>query len=172
MPTLVAGDKVLANFDTDQLEEISERARNRALMLFGLFLTLGVAVLSVALRSYQTSFAQKAGALGILVASFLAVYFVTGSWVLRFGRGAQLAVSALAGNSHPHSRLAFAQGKSAPAEKSALGGYFPDARTKSRTKSKTRDSSTSTMRVGTGRIIGSFSGFFTRRKTARRRRFA
>ena len=29
-------------------------------MLFGLFLTLGVAVLSVALRSYQTSFAQKA----------------------------------------------------------------------------------------------------------------
>ena len=34
-------------------------------MLFGLFLTLGVAVLSVALRSYQTAFAQKAGAIGI-----------------------------------------------------------------------------------------------------------
>src|SRR5207237_4508901 len=48
-------------------------------MLFGLLLTLGVGVLSVALRSYQTSFAQKAGALGILVASFLAVYFITGS---------------------------------------------------------------------------------------------
>ena len=31
-------------------------------MLFALFLTLGVALLSVALRSYQTSFAQKAGA--------------------------------------------------------------------------------------------------------------
>ena len=35
-------------------------------MLFGLFLTLGVAVLSVALRSFQTSFAQKLGALGVL----------------------------------------------------------------------------------------------------------
>src|SRR5438067_2517586 len=48
-------------------------------MLFGLFLTLGVAVLSVALRSYQTSLAQKLGALGILIASFLAVYFITGN---------------------------------------------------------------------------------------------
>jgi hypothetical protein len=48
-------------------------------MLFGLLLTLGVGVLSVALRSYQTSFAQKAGALGILITSFLAVYFITGS---------------------------------------------------------------------------------------------
>src|SRR5437868_15482322 len=48
-------------------------------MLFGLSLTLGVAVLSVALRSYQTSLAQKLGALGILIASFLAVYFITGN---------------------------------------------------------------------------------------------
>src|SRR5438477_8906110 len=48
-------------------------------MLFGLFLTLGVAVLSVALRSYQTSLAQKLGALGILIASFQAVYFITGN---------------------------------------------------------------------------------------------
>lgn len=53
-------------------------------MLFGLLMTLGVAVLSVALRSYQTSFAQKAGALGILIASFLAVYFVTNSWAWGF----------------------------------------------------------------------------------------
>ncbi len=50
-------------------------------MLFGLLMTLGVAVLSIALRSYQTSFAQKAGALGVLVASFLAVYFITDSWI-------------------------------------------------------------------------------------------
>src|SRR3954463_12310913 len=49
-------------------------------MLFGLFLTLGVAVLSVALRSYQTAFAQKAGAIGILASTFLAVYFVSGNW--------------------------------------------------------------------------------------------
>ncbi|MBA3273186.1 MAG: hypothetical protein H0T11_04845 [Chthoniobacterales bacterium] len=51
-------------------------------MLFRLFLTLGVAVLSVALRSYQTSLAQKAGAFGILLATFLAIYFASGNWVL------------------------------------------------------------------------------------------
>jgi hypothetical protein len=51
-------------------------------MLSGLFLTLGVAVLSVALRSYQTSFSQKAGAIGILISTFLAVYFISGRWAL------------------------------------------------------------------------------------------
>jgi hypothetical protein len=51
-------------------------------MLSGLFLTLGVAVLSVALRSYQTSFSQKAGAIGILASTYLAIYFITGNWVL------------------------------------------------------------------------------------------
>src|SRR2546428_4444160 len=51
-------------------------------MLFGLFLTLGVAMLSVALRSFQSSFSQKAGALGILISSYLAVYFISGSWIL------------------------------------------------------------------------------------------
>ena len=56
-------------------------------MLFGLFLTLGVAVLSVALRSFQTSLSQKLGALGILVATFLAIYFITGSvgWGIAVG---------------------------------------------------------------------------------------
>ena len=39
-------------------------------MLFPLFLILGVAVLSVALRSFQNAFSQKAGAVGILVASY------------------------------------------------------------------------------------------------------
>ncbi len=51
-------------------------------MLFNLFLTLGVAVLSVALRSFQSSFSQKAGAIGILVVSYLAIYFITGSQIL------------------------------------------------------------------------------------------
>ena len=51
-------------------------------MLFGLFITLGVAVLSVALRTYESSLSQKIGALGILTASFLAIYFITGSWIL------------------------------------------------------------------------------------------
>src|SRR5216117_96672 len=51
-------------------------------MLFPLFLTLGVALLSIGLRSFQNSYAQKAGALGILVTSFLAIYFITRSWLL------------------------------------------------------------------------------------------
>ncbi|CAN5587827.1 hypothetical protein BH20VER3_BH20VER3_18960 [soil metagenome] len=51
-------------------------------MLFGLFITLGVAVLSVALRSYQSSVSQKIGACGILIASFLAIYSITGNWIL------------------------------------------------------------------------------------------
>src|SRR5204862_7176804 len=46
-------------------------------MLFGLLLTLGVAVLSVGLRTFHNSYAQKAGALGMLAATFLAVYFAT-----------------------------------------------------------------------------------------------
>jgi hypothetical protein len=53
-------------------------------MLFGFFLTLGVAVFSAGLRSFQNSFAQKAGALGILVTTFLGVYFITSSWVWGF----------------------------------------------------------------------------------------
>jgi hypothetical protein len=51
-------------------------------MLFGLFLTLGVAVLSVALRSFQSALSQKIGALGILISTYLAVFFITGSWIL------------------------------------------------------------------------------------------
>jgi len=50
-------------------------------MLFGILLTLGVAVLSVGLRAFQNSYAQKAGALGFLAATFLVVYFITGNWV-------------------------------------------------------------------------------------------
>ena len=80
-------------------------------MLFGLLLTLGVAVLSVALRSYQTTFAQKLGALGVLIASFLAVYFITGNAGLGAGRGGELAFSAVAGDPHPHSHFAAAQRK-------------------------------------------------------------
>jgi hypothetical protein len=50
-------------------------------MLFGLLLTLGVAVLSIGLRTFHNSYAQKAGALGILAATFLAVYFATDNWL-------------------------------------------------------------------------------------------
>ncbi|HEV2047264.1 MAG TPA: hypothetical protein VGQ95_11795 [Chthoniobacterales bacterium] len=51
-------------------------------MLFNLFILLGVAVLAVALRSFQSSFAQKAGALAILTVSYLLIYFTTGSHIL------------------------------------------------------------------------------------------
>src|SRR5207244_11005839 len=51
VPTFVVGDKVLANFDTDQLEKFLNEHQIDPSTLFGLFLTLGVAVFSVALRS-------------------------------------------------------------------------------------------------------------------------
>ena len=51
-------------------------------MLFGLFITLGVAMLSVALRTYDSSVSQKVGAFGILTATFLAIYYITGSAIL------------------------------------------------------------------------------------------
>ncbi len=50
-------------------------------MLFGIFLTLGVAILSMGLRSFEHPYLQKAGALGILATTFLAFYFITGSWI-------------------------------------------------------------------------------------------
>jgi len=49
-------------------------------MWFGLLICGGVAVLSMALRTYQHPLSQKAGAIGILVCTYLAVYFLTGSW--------------------------------------------------------------------------------------------
>src|SRR5437899_8887535 len=51
-------------------------------MLFPLLVTLGAALLSIGLRSLQKCYAQKAGALGILVTTFLGVYFITRSWLL------------------------------------------------------------------------------------------
>ena len=53
-------------------------------MLFKLFILLGVGVLAVALRSFQSSFSQKAGAIAILVVTYLFFYFITGRFV---GRG-------------------------------------------------------------------------------------
>src|SRR6476619_556457 len=51
-------------------------------MLFKLFILLGVGVLAVALRSFQSSFSQKAGAIAILLVSYLLVYFVSDSPLL------------------------------------------------------------------------------------------
>src|SRR5437763_10479178 len=72
-------------FRCQSARAILRQAPDRTVMLFGLLLTLGVAVLSVAVRSYQTTFAQKLGALGLLIASFLAVYFITGNAAWRSG---------------------------------------------------------------------------------------
>lgn len=47
--------------------------------MFEIFIVLGVAVLSFALRSFSNRAFRKIGALGILVATFLAFYFPTGS---------------------------------------------------------------------------------------------
>src|SRR5438477_1249759 len=51
-------------------------------MLFKLFILLGVGVLAVALRSFQSSFSQKVGAIAILIVSYLLVYFVSDSHIL------------------------------------------------------------------------------------------
>jgi len=50
-------------------------------MLFKLFILLGVGVLAVALRSFQSSFSQKAGAIAILVVTYLFFYFITDSHI-------------------------------------------------------------------------------------------
>src|SRR5580704_15170406 len=51
-------------------------------MLFKLFILLRAGVLAVALRSFQSSFAQKAEAIAILIVSYLLIYFVTDSHLL------------------------------------------------------------------------------------------
>lgn len=48
-------------------------------MLFNFLFILGIAVLSMALRSYSSVLAQKLGAFGILVTSFLLGYLLTGN---------------------------------------------------------------------------------------------
>ena len=89
-------------------------------MLFGFFLTLGVAVLSVALRSFQSSFSQKAGALGILVASYLAGLFHHRQLVLALWRPLSWLFLPWLEILTRIRALAFAEGKTAPAEKSAV----------------------------------------------------
>lgn len=54
-------------------------------MLFHLLLIAGVAVFSMALRSFQGALPQKLGALGILATSFLGGYFFTGSVAVALG---------------------------------------------------------------------------------------
>ena len=129
-------------------------------MLFGLFITLGVAVLSVALRSYESSLSQKVGAFGILTASFLGIYYITEKLDPRPLQRAELALPALGGNPHPHPRAAFPERKNAAAEKSAVAEVFPDARRDHARKSKAKDSPTSATPAGIGRITAQFFRLF------------
>jgi len=95
-------------------------------MLFGILLTLGVALLSVGLRTFQNSYAQKAGALGFLAATFLVVYFITGSWVWGLaGAMGWLFLPWL--EILTRIRAPASEGKTASAEKSAVCGHFPSA---------------------------------------------
>jgi len=93
-------------------------------MLFGFFLTLGVPLLSAGLRSFQNSYTQKAGALGILAATFLGVY-LSPTAGYGFCRRNELALSAVAGNSHSDSGPSASQGKTASTEKPAVFDTFP-----------------------------------------------
>src|SRR5205807_882428 len=130
-------------------------------MLFGLLLTLGVGVLSVALRSYQTSFAQKAGALGILIASFLAVYFITGSMAWGIAGAASWLflpwleiLTRIRTLRLPKEKQLRPRAPLRPA--SSLGWMI------SAGKSRTRASLMLLMPVGTGKITGNSSGFSTK----------
>lgn len=58
-------------------------------MLFNLLLILGVAALSLSLRTFRHVLLQKAGAVGILATSFLIGWLLTGFWVV----GLALALS-------------------------------------------------------------------------------
>jgi len=73
----VAGDKVLANFDTDQLEKFlakAPRSIRNTLMLFGVFLNNSAwPCLASACAVFKIPYAQKAGALGISRPLFVAV---------------------------------------------------------------------------------------------------
>lgn len=51
-------------------------------MFSNLLLILGVAVLSMALRSFRSIVLQKLGALGVLVTSFLIGWLMTGFWIV------------------------------------------------------------------------------------------
>lgn len=51
-------------------------------MLSNFLLILGVAVLSMALRSFRSVLLQKLGALGVLVTSFLIGWLLTGLWII------------------------------------------------------------------------------------------
>ena len=99
-------------------------------MLFPLFLILGVAVLSVALRSFQNPFSQKAGAVGILVASFLLVYFLTNSYLWGRSSGRQLVFSPVGGNPYSHSHVAFAERKTTSSEKRAFDRHVSESQWK------------------------------------------
>src|SRR4051812_49898297 len=71
VPTFVAGVKVLANFETNELPKFLDGKQINtetpwSVMLFGLLLTLGVVVLSFGLRPIHNSYAQKARALRLL----------------------------------------------------------------------------------------------------------
>ena len=97
-------------------------------MLFGLFLTLGVAVLSVALRSFQNSYCAKSGRArhsGCHRFSRFILLPAAGSWVLAaavswlFLPWLEILTRIRA--------LRLAEGKTASAEKPAVFGYFPSA---------------------------------------------
>jgi hypothetical protein len=130
-------------------------------MLFGLFLTLGVAVLSVALRSFQTSFAQKLGALGILIATFLAFYFITGNMggVLR---GEQVGCSCRGWRFSPVFAHCVCRKRSGCDPRLRLRPVCFPRSTTSAVKSKTKVLPTLMTPAGTGRTTGQFFRLFYR----------
>src|SRR5437773_11496446 len=138
-------------------------------MLFGVFLTLGVAVFSVGLRSFQNSYAQKAGALGILAATFLR--FISSLAAGCGGRSPQWA-----GSFFPGWKFSPGFARSGFRRKNSFGRKVRRLRTLSqrsarlRVRSKTKASCTWATPGGTGKIFDNFSGCFTEKRIAPKRR--
>ena len=166
VPTFVAGDKVLANFDTDQLEKfLSEHQINPRKSVPDAFWRLSYTWRSRAQRrlaQFSEFVCTKGRRARNSRCHFSRRLFYHRQLDVGFRRRDELALSAVAGNSHSHSRASASEGKTASAEKSALFGHVPSARAKSRARSRTKGSSTSATPAGIGKIIGSFSGCFIR----------
>ena len=132
VPTFVAGDKVLANFDTESASKISERASDQSVD----------ALFRDAFRSPSYARRSRAERRSTHVSQFVCAKGRGAgdsrrhvSWILfcyqqlgvGFGRGSSLAVSALAGNSHPDPCVTTSKRKTASTEKSAIVRHVPGA---------------------------------------------
>ena len=141
-------------------------------MLFGFFLTAWRSRPERGLRSFQNSFAQKAGALGILAATFLGGLFYHRQLDVGFCRCDELVLSAVAGNSHSDSRASTSKGKTASTEKPSVFGHVSGASEITREIEDEGFRPRQRRGLGLGGLPPIFPTCFTGRKIEPRRPFA